>query len=148
MSRQDEIIWGDSENYEIFIENKNGKLVKKIMKKRRLEKISEKKYSEQIGRKFGGRPIPPEFEQKLPKNYPAFKSFVMDDTGRLFVHTFEKDKNGEGYSYDVFDPEGKYIVKIYLKAHPRFWKKGKLYSADIDEEGNLYVKKYKVTWNY
>ena len=101
ISKEDEIIWGDSENYEIYIEDKNGKLVKRIIKNYRLEKIIEKEYSEQIDRKFGGRPIPPEFSQELPKYYPAFQSFVMDDSGRLFIHTFEKDKSGEGYSYDV-----------------------------------------------
>jgi len=148
ISKEDEIIWGDSENYEIYIEDKNGKLVKEIIKKYRPERIIEEEYSEQIDRKFGGRPIPPEFAQELPKYYPAFQSFAMDDSGRLFVHTFEKDENGEGYYNDVFDAAGKYIVKILLETHPRLWKKGKLYSTEADEEGNLYVKRFKVTWNY
>ena len=31
---------------------------------------------------------------------------------------------------------------------PRFWKNGKSYTVEDDENGYLYVKSYKVTWKF
>ncbi len=146
VSEVDEVIWGDSEKYEIYIQDRDGKLVKKILKDYEPVRIIAEEHSEQIQRKFGGRPIPLEFEQELPKHYPAYKSFTLDDDGRLIVSTFEKTKSGEGYYCDVFDSEGRYIAKISLKTDPQVWKNHKLYTIEEDEEGYQYVKRYKVTW--
>ncbi len=141
-----EIIWGDSEKYEVNIQDRDGMLKKKILKEYEPIRIIAEEYSERIERKFGGRPIPPEFEQELPKYFPAYKSFTKDDEGRLIVGTFEKVKSGDGYCCDVFDSKGRYIVKIPLKAYPRIWKNHKLYTIEEDEEGFRYIKRYKVTW--
>lgn len=72
----------------------------------------------------------------------------IDDEGRIFVQTYEKTSNENGYFYDVFDSESKYIAKIPLKVRPRVWKKNKLYTVEEDEVGYQYVKRYKVTWKY
>jgi len=148
VSETDEIIWGDSEKYEVNIQDRDGKLAKKILKEYEPVRIIPEEHSERIERKFGGRPIPPEFEQELPKFYPAYKAFTMDKDGRLFISTFEKAKRGEGYYCDVFDSEGRYITKIPLKTNPRVWKNNKLYTIEEDEEGYQYVKRYKYTCNY
>ena len=146
VSETDEIIWGDSEKYEVNIQDGNGKQVKKILKEYEPVKIIAKEHSERITRKFGGRPIPPEFEQVLPEYYPAYESFTTDNDGRLFVSTFEKAKNGEGYYCDVFDAEGRYLAKIALKTNSRVWKNNKLYTIEEDEEGYQFVKRYKMSW--
>ncbi len=147
ISNSDEIIWGYSAIYEFNVHNSDGKLMKKIIKDYEPTQIMEEDYSEQVRTKFGGRPIPPEFERELPKNYPAFKSFSIDDEGRLFVITFEKADKGGGNYCDVFDSDGKYIAKIPFRSAPRVWKNGKFYTIESDEEGFQVVKKYKVTWN-
>jgi len=146
VSEADEIIWGDSEKYELYILDRDGKLFKKILKEYEPVKIIAGEHSERIERKFGGRPIPPEFEQELPKYYPAYKSFMLDNNGKLFISTFEKTKSGKGYYCDVFDAEGRFIAKIPLKFNPRVWKKNKFYTIEEDEEGYQYVKRYRVTW--
>jgi len=146
LSESDEIIWGDSGKYEINIQDKNGKLVEKIIKQYEPVKVIEEEHNEQIKRKFGGRAIPPEFEQELPKYYPAYQSFTLDDEERLIVGTFEKEETGKGYYWDVFDSEGKYVVKIPFKTKPRVWKNQKLYTIEEDEEGYQCVKRYKVAW--
>lgn len=144
----DEIIWGHSGNYIINVHSFDGKLIKKITNDFELIKINEEEYREQVERKFGGKPIPPEFEQELPIYYPAFKSLSVDENGRLFVGTFQKISEGKERYYDVFNSDGKYIAKISPRAAPRVWKKGKLYTIEEDEEGFQVVKRYKVTWNY
>lgn len=148
VSETDEIIWGDSEKYEVNFQDRDGNLEMKILKDYEPAKIIAEEYSERIERKFGGRPIPPEFEQELPKYYPAYKSFTLDNDGRLFISTFEKAKSGEGYYCDVFDSDGRYIAKISLKTEPRVWKNQKLYTIEEDEEGYQYVKRYRVNWKY
>ena len=148
ISKRDEIIWGHSGKYIINIHSFDGKLIKKIIKDFELTKIKEEEYSEQVERKFGGGPIPPEFEQELPKFYPAFKSLSVDEKGRLFVCTFKKISEGEESYYDVFNSDGKYIAEISLRAKPRVWKSGKIYTIEENEEGFQVVKRYKVSWNY
>jgi len=146
ISKRDEIIWGHSGKYIINIHSFDGKLIKKIIKDFELIKINEEEYSEQVERKFGGRPIPPQFEQELPKSYPAFKSLTVDEKGRLFVSTFKKISEGEESYYDVFNSDGKYIAEISLRAAPRVWKSGKLYTIESDDDGFPVVKRYKVAW--
>jgi hypothetical protein len=146
VSEADEVIWGDSEKYEVNIHDRDGKLIRKILKDYEPIRFIAEEHSERIERKFGGRPIPPEFEQELPKYYPAYKSFTLDNDGRLYISTFEKAKSGEGHYCDVFDSKGRYIAKIPLKTHPRVWKNHKLYTIEEDEEGYQYVKRYRVTW--
>ena len=148
ISKRDEIIWGHSGEYVINILSFDGKLIKKIIKDFEFIRIKDEEYSEQVERKFGGRPIPLEFEQELPKFYPAFKSLSVDEKGRLFVCTFKKMSEGKEIYYDVFNSDGKYIAEISLRAKPQVWKSGNLYTIEADEDGYQYVKRYKVTWNY
>lgn len=92
--------------------------------------------------------LPPELKLSIPKYHSAYRWFSADNEGRIFVMTQERVEDGEGYYCDVFDSEGKYIVKIPLKVRPRFWKKNKLYTIEEDEDGYQFVKRYKVTWKY
>lgn len=50
--------------------------------------------------------------------------------------------------YDVFDAEGKYIVKIPLFMNIQVFKKNRLYTIESDDAGYNVAKRYKVTWNY
>jgi hypothetical protein len=85
---------------------------------------------------------------ELPRYFPAFQDFSVDEENRIFVQTWERTENEEGYYFDVFDSEGKYIAKIALKFPPKVWKNNKLYTIEEDEEGYQFVKRYKVTWKY
>jgi len=80
------------------------------------------------------------------KCHPAYQDLTVDDEGRIFVQTWEKNKDSAAFYFDVFDSDGRYIAKIPMKFQPNIWKKGKLYSIEEDEEGYQVVKRYKVTW--
>ncbi|MCJ7618344.1 MAG: 6-bladed beta-propeller [Desulfobacterales bacterium] len=84
----------------------------------------------------------------LPKYFPAFEDFSVDENGRIFVQTNERQMDNDEFYFDVFEPDGKYIAKIPLKTFPEYWKNGKMYTAEEDENGYLYIKRYKVIWNY
>ena len=91
--------------------------------------------------------IPSEIKVSIPKYHNPYRWFTIDDEGRIFVQTYEKIDEGEGNYYDIFDPEGKCLVKIPLKGTPRVIKKNKLYTVESDEEGYLTVKRYRIDWN-
>ncbi len=135
----DLIICGFRESYEFQILDPEGKTIRKITKDYSPIKISEEEKKKR------------EFPQssELPRYFPAFQDFSVDEEGRIFVQTYERqiiDKNK--FYYDIFDPEGRYLAKIPLKMNPLFWKKSKLYTIEEDEEGFQMVKRYKVTWKY
>ena len=144
IDKDDNIVYGYPETYEIKIYNPEGKLIKKITKKYDPVEISEKEKKEQT------ESLPPQIKDNaiFPKYYPAFYRLCLDDEGRIFVQTWEKIGDQDIYYHDVFDSEGRYIAKVPLRYRPITCKKGKLYSLEEDEEGYQVVKKYKINWKY
>jgi len=78
--------------------------------------------------------------------FNVIRYLAVDDEERIYVRTWERPDNGEGYFFDIFDNEGKYIARIPFNFRPRVLKKGKIYSIEEDEEGYQFVKRYKVNW--
>jgi hypothetical protein len=148
VTAENDLIWGFPERYELHIIDSEGKPVKKIIKEYDPIKITEEEKENLIKERFGGyEGMPPGLKLSWKKYHNAFIYLSIDDEGRIFVRTYEKIPGGEGYHYDVFDSEGKYIAKIPLKMQPRIWKKEKLYTIEENEKGFQAVKRYRVNWN-
>jgi hypothetical protein len=146
VTARDDIIYGTMNKYEIFVHNPKGERIRKIVRECDEIEITKEDEEKLIRGYYGDNP-PPTIKNwlKFPKNYPAFSRFTCDEEGRIFVQTYEISETGES-CYDVFDAEGKYIVRISLKYRPQVWKKGKMYAIEEDEAGYQIVKRYKVTW--
>lgn len=144
----DEIIWGvmTSPDYELFIHDRKGKLIKRITKEYDPIEITKDEYEKLIDFWFGG-PIQ-RFDFIIPKNYPPFHTFMLDDESRIFVKRFEKVEKGDRHFIEVFDPQGRYITNVILPSNmlPCVIRKGKLYTIEETEEGYEVVKRYKVFW--
>ena len=82
----------------------------------------------------------------IPKHHAAYRDFTADERGRIFVRTWEKEGNRNGYYFDIFDSAGKYIAKIPLEFNPVVWKNENVYAIEEDENGFQLVKRYKVVW--
>jgi len=145
---EDNIVWGVFDKYEIFVNNPEGKLIRKIVREYDGIEITKKEEEKLIKAWFGNNPVPPQITLKFPKVYPPFFRFTCDEEGRLFVQTYEKTKDEEEDYYDVFDSEGKYIVRISLKYRPQVLKNKKLYMIEENEEGFQVIKRYKVNWSF
>jgi hypothetical protein len=146
---EDNIIWGFSDKYELYVLNPEGKLLKKILKDHTPVKITQEEKDDIINERWGGyENMPPETKLVWNKHHNAFIFLSLDEEGRIFTRTYEKAADGKTYYYDVFDSEGKYIAKIPLKARPIVWKMNKLYTIEEDEEGFQMVKRYRVSWEY
>ena len=142
INHNDQIVFGYPEKYEIKIFDKKGSVTRKIIKKYDPVEITEEEIKEET------EDIPQNWKVSIPKYHSAYSRFITDDESRIFVQTWERVAGGEGYYYDIFDSEGKYILKIPLKTRPQLIKKNKLYTIEEDEEGFPMVKRYRITWKH
>jgi hypothetical protein len=138
--KDDCFLYGYPGTYELKIFDPQGKIIKKITREYEHVPLSEAEKEEQ--KKAYGADI------EIPPYHPAFSYLRTDDEGRIYVQTWEKPTNVDGFFYDVFDHEGKYIAKIPLNFLPRVIKNGKIYTIEEDEEGFRHVKRYKFRWKY
>ncbi|MDH5466481.1 MAG: 6-bladed beta-propeller [Candidatus Aminicenantes bacterium] len=142
LAKDDNIVYGYNETYELQILDSGGKIIEKIVKEYDPVKIT-KEEKQEAEKKYSS---PNKIE--YPQFRPAYQYFILDDDDRIYVQTFEKTEDGNGYFYDIFDSKGRYVAKIPLRFTPRILKKDKLYTIEEDEEGFQMVKRYKVTWRY
>jgi hypothetical protein len=132
----DLVICGFTDAYEFRIISPDGEVVRRVLKEYEPIEISD---DEKEKRGFAD-------VKNVPKYFPAFHDFSVDEEGRFFVKTFERQADGNKFYYDVFNPDGKYVVKLSLNALPECWKNGKMYTIEYDEQGYQHIKRYKLTW--
>ena len=137
--------------YDIFIYNFTGKLLKKIRKKYTPVSPSpefKKAFIGRLGKKYEF------FKNKLvfPEFLPPFHNFSTDKSGRLFVMTYEKDTHTKSkYMLDIFNQEGVLIFRIGFE-FPPFYRS--IFRAINDRLYFIYEKTtgfqklicYKIIW--
>jgi hypothetical protein len=143
LADNDRIVFGYPEEYEIKILDAEGKAEMRILRNYDPVAVTEEEI-EEIKKERKGSPDNRELD--MASHHPAYRWIIVDDVNNLWVRTWEKPPIGEGFYYDVFDIEGKYIAKVPLEQTPLVFKKGKLYTVEEDEEGFQVVKRYKVNW--
>ena len=142
------VIWGNSREYALFIDDDSGKPVKRIYKKGNPKKVSDRDKAvmkeENKSAASGG------FKLIIPESFPHFQWISVDGDMRIFVATYEKGKDKRSAFFDVFDPEGRYIANVPLpgKFWLVLWKNNKLYSVEKDDEGYPVLKRYGVQWKF
>ena len=146
-------VGSEERDYEIWIYDQNGNLVRKIKKEYRpIDVPAEirapwKRAIEQL--KQGS---PSSEDVNVPEHWPPFLAFFVDDEGRLYVRTFEESPVKGEYIHDIFDPDGVFIGRIaldlgfsrereYAKA-----KNGKIYGFSEKEAGYEQLSVYQMGW--
>jgi hypothetical protein len=132
----DSIVCGFPEAYEFHILDSEGNVIQRVSKDYVPVEISEE---EKAIRHLAQ-------SDELPSCFPAFQDFSVDEEGRIYAQTYERQADGDKFYYDVFESDGKYICKVRLNALPQYWKNRKMYTIEEDESGFQYVKRHKVTW--
>jgi len=135
----DNIVYGYPEDYLLQVFNVEGVLTKKIFKEYDPVAITAEEIEERT------KDAPPTIKFDFSKYHSAFRRLFHDDEGRVYVQTWEKA--GENVFYhDVFDAQGRYILKLPLKDTPVVCKGSALYTLEEDEDGYQSVKRYRMTW--
>ncbi len=140
----DRVVCGYAEKYELRIHDAAGRIVRKIQIDPDPVPVSK----EDIDKQTKG--MLPAYKQnmKIPKHYPAFRYFVTDDEDRIYVLTWERPPDRKGFYFDVFDREGRYVVRTVLPVTLPLIRKGRLYAAEETAEGYPVLKRYKVGWKF
>jgi hypothetical protein len=149
---QGRLIFGYPKTYEISFYDERMKIAKKILREYEPVRVTEADreiYLKRMNPPGTSGPV----KQPCPSVHATFRSFFVDDSGRLFVQTWERTPDGKQDIYDIYDPEGRFFGRIALNVHPdfinptpRILKNSKLYAVEVDEEGYEVVKRYSVAW--
>ncbi len=138
--RNDNLIYGYPERYELRVFGANSKLTKKIVRDYDPVAVTSEERAEQE-KAFKGRDVTFDFS----KYHAAYRWFFLSDLGHIFVATFETAPDRK-ILHDIFDSEGRFIGRIPLKRMGVGIFNGKFYAREEDEEGYPILKRYAVTW--
>jgi hypothetical protein len=151
---KDRLVFGYPKTYEISFYDEQYKAVKKIRREYEPAKVTDEDKKIYLKRSNPpGVSGPPRYP--CPSNHVPFRSFFVDDHGRLIVQTWDRTRDGKMDIYDVFDLEGRFYGRFSLNAHPdlinptpTILRNDRLYTVESDEDGYEIVKRYSVTWKH
>jgi hypothetical protein len=147
-------VGSEERDYEIWIYDQNGNLVRKIKKEYRQEDVPAeirepwKKIIEQLKQASGSAE-----DVKVPEHWPPFLAFFVDDKGRLYVRTFEEGPVKGEYIHDIFNPNGVFTGRIALdlsfsrESEYAKLRNGKIYGFSEKEAGYEQFSVYQIVWN-
>ena len=145
-----------SKPYEVWVYNSEGDLKRIIKKDYEPVKISDEYKKERIklreDMKKRGIPPPPA-KLYFPEYWPAFYTLFADETGWLFVMTYEISRNPWEFVYDIFNPDGIFIGKMSLdnyrgmyRPFPAKARNNRIYCIREKESGYKELVVYKMKW--
>lgn len=142
-------------DYQLKIFNLDGELEKIIKKEYRKIPPSQtykEKYIEPVKRNPRVYNL---IKDKLyfPDYLPPYHYLMVDESGRIYVQTYETEADTGNYIFDIFDLEGKLISRFPIKDFGlpdtllgKFLN-DRLYCVHTDEMGEPHIAVYKVKWN-
>lgn len=146
------IVINEERNYEVWVFDFNGALVRKI-RKDYLPQHADSFIRKAI---LGSNYFDSQKEQGyIPSPLPCMRFFISDELGRLFIMTYQRGRGPKSFVYDIFDKNGELIGKInfdfkwsgqYFGLKKFLIKNGRFYFYEEDEEGYLTMKINKIMW--
>jgi hypothetical protein len=146
IDEKDYVYYGYPQEYEINVYDSQGKLIRRIIRDYEPVKTTNEERDKYL-KQLKELQLPPDLiaNVSIASSRSAFRRFLVDEDGRIFVDNWEKTRDGKGSFFDVFDSEGRYIAKIPLEFTPILFKKNKLYAMEEDQGGFQVIKRYKIT---
>lgn len=129
------------EGYILKILDSSGNQIRRIEKEHVPVEITQEDFEEVID----GLPSEIKKDYYAPKYFPPFSALRADDEGRIWVVTPGKVPEKGKRIWDVFDAEGRYILRVALKAAPYIFI-NKMYTIEEDENGFHCIKRYNIIW--
>ena len=138
-----EIVCASGEgDYLLSVFDAEGRLVRKIIKACDPVPVSDLDIDRQMKR----HGVQSRDEITVPRYLPPVSWVYADETGRIYVSTWQRDPRSGVSVFNIFDPEGRYLCDYSIPGEPLVFKDGKLYAIVQDDEGIQYVKRYSMTW--
>ena len=136
------VVCGHAVKSELRVYDEAGKLVRRIGMVREPVAVAQ----EDVDERTEGMAPETMKSLKVPRHYPSFRYILSDDAGRIYVLCWERPPGRQGYYVDIFDPEGRYIVRAAVPDKQPLILGDRLYAAEEDAEGNPVLKRYKIVW--
>ena len=142
----------ENREYEIWVYDFKGKLIRKIQKQYKQIPISEN-FKKKTLKQFP-ESMRDQMKDMLyfPKFHPPIQNLVAGDDGLLLVSTFEEGENPEEFMFDIFNEEGVFIGRKSLNIwiwEGYIWariKAGKFYVLREKESGYKELAVYNMIW--
>ena len=142
----------ENREYEIWVYDFNGKLIRKIQKQYRKIPVSEN-FKKKILKQFP-EGMRDQMKDMLyfPEFHPPIQNLLAGDDGLLLVATFEEGNNPEEFMFDIFNEEGVFIGRKSLNIwiwEVHLWaqiKAGKFYVLREKESGYKELAVYNMIW--
>lgn len=147
-------VGNDDENYEIWVYDLEGNLIRKIRKDCKKVPVPKEFIDEFM--KVLESDQPRKKMTYFPESFPPYQAFFSDDRGRLYVMTYEKGEAHDEHVFDIFNADGFFIGRKKLKAffNPveegfMLWatiKENRFYCKNEKENGFKELAVYKMRW--
>jgi hypothetical protein len=151
LTAEGNLLWAVPSEYKITLLDREGKVLKRIIKDYDPVKITDADREGLIKATFGERGIPPGVKVDIPRHFPPLRHIAGGGDGRLFVCTSDyiEGEAGRLVRHDVFDSDGRYLTKFYhTYTETVMWiYKDKLYTRVEESAGGMEkVKIYSMIW--
>ncbi len=143
LSKSGNLYCGDSDNYKIFIYDKQDVLTKEIHRAEEKSSISAEEKDNLVRDYYGDRydnGTKSKLKDLIPDYKPFFFSLLVDDKERLYVFKRYTAAENELLTVDIFDSSGQYIYRTRMAMVPILIHAGYLY-ATVEEYDDLVLKK-------
>ncbi len=141
-------IGNEDRGYEIRVHDLEGNLIQKIKKEYKKVPVSEA-YKQRRIEKLSERLKKILF---FPEHFAPYQSFFADDSGRLYVMTYEEGENPGEFICDIFNPKAVFVGRKSLNVcvwNNFLWariKKNLFYCLQEKESGYKKLVAYKMKW--
>lgn len=138
---EDALAISEGNRYALDVFSLDGRPLRRILKDHDPIKISRDEI-DRVEKNLRGRTA------EFPPAHAAVRGMWADDEGNLIIGTYERSADGRSLNYDVFDRDGRCLVKLAIpeNVRPQVWKGGKMYGLEEDAEGNQRVKICRLVW--
>jgi hypothetical protein len=143
ISRSREIVCGSGEgDYRLTIHDAEGRVIRTIHKDYEPVPVTEW----DIERMMKRHGIQSREDVAAPRFLPPILWVYADEDGRIFVSTWQRNRDRGVALFNIFDAEGRYLGDHFIPGEPLVFKNGKLYAIVEDEGGFQYIKRYRMIW--
>lgn len=142
LTKDDRLVYGQPKTYQLNILNRDGKLIRRVLKSHRPVKIPPDELDDLKKRLR----VPPEY-LSWPEYYPPLGAIWIDEEGRIIVNTHARLTGDKAGTFDVFSPDGKFLATFKMRHfYHCLWANKRLYAVDEDEDGFPIIRVFRVNW--